>query len=506
MKKTINSLWGGDNDNFGQVAVKYAASADVTLDQQLVEYECLVDQAHVVMLHQQDLIDGKVAKKLLEGLEKIKVLDNQGKFKLKPELEDVHSNVEQYLIDKLGIEIGGYLRLGIARNDQVYTDTKLWLKQELIMVAKQLVSLVEGLKKSASEQTKTVMPGYTHWRVSQPITFGHWLIAKAIHFFDDLEHVLITFDEIDGCPLGIFEMAGTHLPIDRQLTAKLLGFSRVTPNSLYTANQRGELEIKLLADFSLLALHIRRTMNEIIIFSSHEFGLIKINDLYTSGGTAQPNLKNPDTLEVVRANMAGIWGQLMTLLAMMDPLPSGYNRDTQQTKPVLLTAVKEIQRVLPILEGILTSLEVNEERMLKVAGMNFSVAPDLAVQLTVKGRVSFREAYKVVKLLVGKGWLNGDFDKLTPGLVNRAALEALGKSLKVNQIDLDQVKTVKAAALGHTSLGGSAPGEVEKQIEQLNQQLDLADKEIGEKRVAMKQGLELLEQEVEKLIKEEYED
>lgn len=496
MKKSSNPLWRGDNDKFGQVAVKYAASADVKLDQQLVEYECWVNQAHVVMLSRQNLIDEKVAKKLIEGLEEIRLLDIRGKFKLKPELEDVHSNVEQYLIDKLGIEIGGYLRLGIARNDQIYTDTKLWLKQALLTVAGQLVSLCEGLTKLASKQTKTVMPGYTHWRVSQPITFGHWLMAKALHFFDDLKHILMTFDEIDYCPLGIFEMAGTHLPIDRQLTAKLLGFWGVTPNSLYTANQRGELEIKLFSDFSLLALHIRRTMNEIIIFSSHEFGLVRINDLYTSGGTAQPNLKNPDVLEVMRADMAGIWGQLVTLLAMMDPLPSGYNRDTQQTKPILLVAVKKIQRVLPLLEGILTSLEVDEGRMLKVAGINFSVAPDLAVQLTVKGGVSFREAYKVVKLLVGKGWLRGNFEKLTPGLVNKAAVDVLGKSLKVSQLDLDQVKTVRAAALGHISEGGSAPAEVKKQIEQLNRQLESVEKEIGEKKAAMKRGIKLLQQEV----------
>lgn len=186
----------------------------------------------------------------------------------------------------------------------------------------------------------------------------------------------------------------------------------------------------------------------------------------------------------------------MTLLVMMDPLPSGYNRDTQQTKPVLLVAVKEIQRVLPLLEGILTSLEVDEGRMLKVAGINFSVAPDLAVQLTVKGGVSFREAYKVVKLLVGKGWLRGNFEKLTPGLVNKAAVDVLGKSLKVSQLDLDQVKTVRAAALGHTSEGGSAPAEVKKQIEQLNRQLESVEKEIGEKKAAMKRGIKLLQQEV----------
>ncbi|OGY17421.1 MAG: argininosuccinate lyase [Candidatus Chisholmbacteria bacterium RIFCSPHIGHO2_01_FULL_48_12] len=455
----------------GEMALKYAAGEDVVFDQQLVQYECLTNQAHVVMLKKQGLISSLVAKKLVAGLEEIKKLDQQGKFKLKPELEDVHSNVEQWLIDKLGIEIGGWLRLGIARNDQVYTDTRMWLKDELLVVAKELVSLMTGLVKVAKQHTKTVMPGYTHWRVSQPITYGHWLTAKAYHFGDDLSHILTTFDSINSCPLGIFEMAGTHLPLDRQLTAKLLGFARVTPNSLYTANQRGELEIKLLADLSLLALHIRRTMNEVIIWSSHEFGLVKVDDLYTSGGTAQPNLKNPDVLEVVRAKMAGIWGKLVTLLAIMDPLPSGYNRDTQATKPVIFEAIKDMQQALPVVEGILTSLKPDKQRMVKVAGMNFSVAPDVAVQLAVEDGISFRQAYQKVKLMIGKG-----------------------KKLKLSP---------KAAALGHVSPGGSAPAEVKKQIKQLKQQFQVVGKKIGEKETLIKEGWKLLEQEVGKLIKEE---
>jgi argininosuccinate lyase len=454
----------------GEMAVKYAAGEDVVLDQQLVKYECLVNQAHVVMLAKQKLISQGVAQKLGLGLEEIKKLDQQGKFKLKPELEDVHSNVEQYLIDKLGIEVGGWLRLGIARNDQVYTDTRMWLKDELLVVAKELVSLMTGLVKAAKQHLETVMPGYTHWQVSQPITYGHWLTAKAYHFGDDLSHILTTFDEVDSCPLGIFEMAGTHLVLDRGLTAKLLGFANVTPNSLYTANQRGELEIKLLADLSLLALHIRRTMNEVIIWSSHEFGLIEIDDLYTSGGTAQPNLKNPDVLEVVRAKMAGIWGQLLTLLAVMDPLPSGYNRDTQETKPVIFEAVKQMQQALPVVEGILTSLKPDKERMMKVAGMNFSVAPDVAIQMAIEEGISFREAYKRVKLMIGKGKKLG----LSP----------------------------EAAALGHTSEGGSAPTEVKKQIKQLKQQLKLAEAEIGEKQAGIDRGLKLLKQKVDVMISE----
>lgn len=486
-KQKNNPLWGsGESKNFGKVAISYAAGDDVGLDQQLVQYECLVNKAHVVMLFKQGLITKKVAGKLLQGLDEIAVLDKEGKFKLQLELEDVHSNVEQYLINKYGIEVGGYLRLGIARNDQIYTDTRLWLKDKLLVLCQELLFLIKGLISVAQHHVKTVMPGYTHLRISQPITYGHWLVAKAYHFIDDLNDLFDVYEFINQCPLGIFEMAGTHLPIDRKLTAQLLGFKKSTVNSLYTANQRGELEVKLLSVFSLLALHIRRTMTEVIMFSTHEFQLLKIDDLYTTGGTAQPNLMNPDTLEVVRANMAKMSAGLIETLIIMDPLPSGFNRDTQQTKPVLFSAVEMMIKTLPVVAGILTSLTPNKEKMLKTAQLNFSVAPDVAIQLSVKGGVSFRQAYTMVKALIKDGYLKKSFSELTPEMVSKL----------ISQKEIDQVATAKACAFSHTSLGGSAPAEVKRQIKQIDLQVNNWQEKIKKQQQVKVKALNFLEKSI----------
>src|SRR3989338_696921 len=306
-KTTNNPLWSeGEDKNFGKIAVEYAAGQDVILGKAFVQYECLVNQAHQLMLLKQNILPINQVKKILEVLEEIKKLDKEGKFDLKKELEDVHSNVEQYILDKLGIEIGGNLRLGIARNDQIYTDTRMYIRDNVLFISNQLIYLITGLSFEANKYSGAIMPGYTHLRVSQSITYGHWLTAKAYHFLDDLNNLIFNFEQVNKCPLGIFEMAGTQLSIDRKLTAEYLGFDGITENSLYTANSRGEVETKLLADLSILALHIKRTMSEVIMWSTHEFGFVQINDLYTTGGTAQPNLKNPDTLEIVRANCARI--------------------------------------------------------------------------------------------------------------------------------------------------------------------------------------------------------
>ncbi len=493
-------MWEGNKPGFGEIAVAYAAGEDVVLDKQLVQYECKVNQAHVKMLLTQGIISKAVAEKLLQGLKEIAKLDKQGKFVMRPELEDVHSNVEQWLIEKLGIEVGGYLRLGIARNDQVYTDTRLWIKEHVLNIADELATLIDGVLVVAKKHTEMVMPGYTHMWISQPITYGHWLAAKAYHFFDDLRNILSIFDTVNQCPLGIFEMAGTHLPIDRKLTAKLLGFAGVTPNSLYTANQRGEIELQLMQTLQMLALHIQRTMNEVIIFSTHEFGLVQINDAYATGGTAQPNLKNPDTLEVVRANMAKFNGYVVMLYSIMDSLPSGFNRDTQQTKSILFEGVKLMEKTLPVVAGILTSLTANEKRMEEVANWNFSVAPDVAVQLAIKGGVSFREAYKVVKALIAEGYVKKSFVELTPKLVATVSGEKLGKRIKVTAADLAQVATARACVGAHNSEGGPAPGQVKKQIADLQSKSVRVKKDVMGKRSGLFLALSGLQKEVHTII------
>lgn len=500
-KKNSNPFWGAsENSNFGKIAIEYAAGQDVILDKHFVQYECYVDKAHVLMLYKQKLISHTVAKKLLKCLTEIQELDKQNKFELKIELEDVHSNIEQYVINKTGIEVGGYLRLAIARNDQIYTDTLMYMKNHLLIISSHLLVTINQLLVVAEANVDTIMPGYTHMRISQPITVGHWLMAKAYHLIDDVDHILYAVNSIDKCPLGIVEMAGTSLDLDREYLSTLLGFEKPTENSLYTSNQRGENEVKILSVLSLLAMHMRRTMQELIIYSGSEFGLVELNDLYVTSGTAQPNLRNPDTLEVIRANCPKVYSKLIETLMIMDIQTSGYNRDTQQTKSSLLEGLKIIEDTVPVFGGILTSLKYNKKKMLETASLNFGIAPDVAFKLCIKGNISFRESYKVVKSLIRDGYLNKSFSELTPELIKIVSKKILNKKVEIKKEDLIEFRNIQNSVFSHTCYGGPAPSQVMNMIKNVKKTTKMYKKKIFSYQNNIKNALINLDTEVNKLI------
>lgn len=468
--KTKNNLWNTDQDkNFGRYAITYATGDDIILDRQLVQYECRVNQAYMSMLAKQGILTENKTKPIISALEKIKKLDQQGKFVLDQNLEDVHSNVEQYIIDKLGVAVGGNLRLGMARNDQIYTDTRLYLKDQIATLIKIINNTIGVLSKIASQHLKTIMPGYTHLRISQPITYAHYLTSKIYHLLDDVDNLIYDFELVNKCPLGIFEMAGTHLNIDRKYLSAKLGFASDSGHSLYTANSRGEIEAKVISSLVLLSLHIRRTMNELIIFSTHEFGLLDIDDQYTSGGTAQPNLTNPDTLEVLRANMAKLPALFQETVAIMDMLPSGFMRDTQQTKAIIFQSFDYIKKGLPIFEGIMSSLKINRERMAVLADKNFSTAPDMCIQVAIKGKISFRQAYLVIKYIIKSGYLENNLNQLTPQLISDVGRKILNKPIIIRQQDIDAVKNAFNSVMSHKSKGGPAPETVKEMLTNIGQ-------------------------------------
>ena len=449
-----------------ELAINYTAGNDIVHDKKLVKYELLVLRAHLAMLEKQHLITKQDYEKIIPVLDEISALDKEGKFELKVELEDVHSNVEQYILSKVGMEAGGNVRLAIARNDQVYTDLRMYYKDKLSEISNGLKSIILELASLSKEHSGTIMPGYTHLRISQPITYGFFLSAKAYHFYDDLCNLDYDYKQIDKCPLGIFEMSGTHAPIDREFTSSALGFSKPTENSLYTANQRGEVEIKICSDLSLLALHIKRFMSELMLFSTHEFGFIEISSEYTTGGTAQPNLVNPDTLEVIRANCSKIMGTHSALLHIMDSLPSGYNRDTQETKGIMFEALEIMLPTLEILQGIAKSLKLNKQRMEQVAGLNFSNAPDYTIQLAMSSGLSFRESYKIIKHIISSKLISSSMDEIDSDMLNSVCEKLLGKKISVNMQDFDSVLGPRVA-LNRKSLGSSSPKEVMKMADEL---------------------------------------
>lgn len=497
MKNSTNPFWNTDNKkNFGTVAIDYAAGKDILLDKEFVLSECLVNEAHQLMLLKTGILSKKQVASIIKVLEKIKKDYGKGQFILKKELEDVHSNVEKFVIDTLGIEIGGNLRLGIARNDQIYTDSRIFLRNKILSILDLLVNLNKILLTISIKNIDTIMPGYTHSRISQPITFAHWSLSKCYHFLDDINNLEYDFQQVNLSPLGIFEFAGTHLPIDRKMTAKLLGFDGILTNSLYTADSRGELEAKILADFSLLALHIKRTIHELILWSTREYNLIQIDDLYTTGGTAQPNLKNPDTLEVIRANCAKIYGKFLETIVIMDSLPSGYNRDTQQTKSTIFESVEIIENALPVFTGILNSLKLNKDQMLKSAEINFSTAPDLTNQIAVKANISFREAYLVMKSVIKKGYIKESLKELTSEMLSKVAKDVLHKEIHVEQEDINELADVKKRILSIKSEGGPSPKECLNMIKDLEKKVAYIRESIKSKKAKIEKSLSILANEV----------
>ncbi|MGD0802478.1 MAG: argininosuccinate lyase [Candidatus Bathyarchaeia archaeon] len=449
-----------------EIAQEYMAGQDIILDQQFIKHDLNTLEAHMLMLNKVGLISGSVLAKTLGSLEKIRVLDAKGEYKLQKELEDVHSNIESTVIKDVGIENGGWLRLGVARNDQIYTDTRMYMREHVNVVITELLKLIDTLLELADGNLETVMPGYTHLRISQPITLAHWLTAKVSHLFDDIERLEFTFGQINDSPLGIVEMAGTHLTIDRQYEADLLGFDGVLENSLYASNSRGEVEAVLLCDLSLLMLHCRRMVQELILWSSYEFGFIELDDGYTTGGTAQPNLRNPDALEMVRAKAPKVYSKLNQVIAIMDILPSGYNRDTQETKSCVFEAVDIVEKTIPVLRGVVSTMKLNKERMRSLSGRNFATAPDVTTQLAFKSGIDFRSCYLVVKKLIRGGYLKESFAELTPELLSKVSRETIGKEVKVKKKDLEEVLDPVECALSHDSLGGPAPKEVARMIKE----------------------------------------
>jgi argininosuccinate lyase len=240
-------------------------------------------------------------------------------------------------------------------------------------------------------------------------------------------------------------------------------------------------------------------MNEIILFTSNEFELMKINRFYTTGGTAQPNLENPDTLEVLRANMAKFLPSAVQLIMIMDVLSSGYNRDSQQTKPILFESVEMMEKSLPVCAGILSTLEPNKEQMEKIADLNFSIAPSVAVELCIKGGTSFREAHKIVKTMIREVYLKKSFKEMTPSIIARASKNAIGRKISIKKGDISNFLSAKKCVMLQKSLGGPAPSQVKKMIKHLHRKVNSMKNVINEKAVIQKKAHDLLNREVENI-------
>ena len=431
-------------------------NASIKYDYRLAKYDIEVSIAHAMMLAKSDVIKKEECDVIVNGLKDIKKEINEGKFELKKQLEDIHMNIESRLTEIIG-PVAGKLHTARSRNDQVATDTRLFLIEKI----NYLVSLIEENQKILSQQAldnfDAVMPGYTHLQIAQPITLGHHLLSYVELLNRDKLRLMNTLERLNESPLGAAAMAGTSYPIDRKYSAKLLGFDKPMSNSIDAVSSRDML-LETLSNIAILSVNLSRLAEEIILWVSTEFNYITLPDSLTTGSSIMPQKRNPDGAEIIRSKAGRVIGSLNTLLVVMKGLPLTYNKDLQEDKEPLFDAIDTIELSLQVMCKMICDMKPNRDRMLKSAKNGFSIATDIADVLVQSLGIPFREAHKIVGSIVSTAEANDksldelfveDYQKIDP----RITIEL------VNKISFDNIIHNK------TSLGGSAPKNVKKEAE-----------------------------------------
>ncbi|MBM4272773.1 MAG: argininosuccinate lyase [Deltaproteobacteria bacterium] len=372
-------------------------TASVHFDKRLYRYDIEGSLAHVRMLARQKIIAKKDEKLIVSGLKEILKDIEKGYLVFRPEDEDIHMAIEKALIERIG-EAGGKLHTGRSRNDQVSLDVRLYLRDELRQIGEMVAHVKTALAGLAGAEEKTILPGYTHMQKAQPVLLPHYLLAYWEMLDRDEQRLGECHERVNVMPLGSAALAGTSLPIDREYTARLLGFPRVSRNSMDAVSDRDFIAEFVFAA-SLLMMHLSRFCEDLIIWSTDEFRFVEFSDAFTTGSSIMPQKKNPDVAELIRGKTGRVYGNLVALLTMMKSLPMTYNRDLQEDKEPLFDTVDTLKGCLRIFREMLGNLKFNRDRMWESASTGFSTATDVVEYLVRKG-VPFREAHAVVGRLV----------------------------------------------------------------------------------------------------------
>ncbi|MEW6329517.1 MAG: argininosuccinate lyase [Candidatus Micrarchaeota archaeon] len=468
-------LWGGAFEKGPKKElIEFTSSENAKLDARLIPYDILGSEAHVAMLHKQGIIGSEDAKKILRALGKLKEVHKKGKFTISVEDEDVHTAVENFVKSEGG-EAGGKMHTARSRNDQVNADMRMFLRDEINEVIGKLLALQSALLKLQKNNLQTVMPGYTHTRIAQPITFAFWCASYLEAFGRDVERLEQAYARVNVSPLGAGALAGTSWSIDKEFTAELLGFEGVHGNALDAVSSRWEVEAEVLSALALAMTHASRLSNELILYSMPGFDFVELGEEYATGSSIMPQKKNPDALELVRGRAARVYGNLFHVLALSKDLISGHNADTQETKYAVMSALDATKGSLAILAGILSALKVNKEKMKEAAEQGFSTATDLADLLARKG-LPFRSAHQVVgalvKLCVKK---KITLAKLKPQEITKQTKLVAKKSVSVSKSEIVSACDV----LGSVKMRASGPAPESVRRIMLSRELLLEEKKNG---------------------------
>lgn len=450
-----NKMWGGRfEEASSDIMIEINSSID--FDKNLYQYDIFGSIAHCQMLAKQEIITLEESTKIISGLEQIKIEITSGKFEFKQELEDIHMNIESRLSEIIG-DVAGKLHTARSRNDQVATDFKLYVKD----AAKEIHSLLSNLQhiliEKSEDNIKTIMPGFTHLQTAQPISFAHHLLAYFEMFERDRIRIEDAIDRADYSPLGSAALAGTSFPIDREFTACQLGFDAPCNNSLDGVSDR-DFALDFAYNNSVIAMHLSRFAEEIVVWMSKGFNFIEIGDGFCSGSSIMPQKKNPDAAELVRAKTGRIFSSLNNLLVVLKGLPLTYSKDMQEDKEPIFDSFKSIRTCLLAMIGILTNLKAKKENMLKMADADFSLATDLADFLVKDLNIPFRKCHHITGSLV-KIAENRGCDLADLSLEEMQQIEP-----KISKKIFDILK-IENSVSSRKSYGGTAFSQIEKQIE-----------------------------------------
>lgn len=436
-------------------------NSSIRFDHRMYEVDILGSIAHATMLGNKNIISKSdselICKTLSEILEDLKT----EKLLFDPEAEDIHMFVEAELTKRIG-EVGKRLHTSRSRNDQVALDVRLYLREEIKEEISLVKKLIEEIVDLAEENKETIMPGYTHLQRAQPITFANHLLAYASMLLRDLSRLKDTYKRLNGNPLGSCALAGTTYPIDRGMTTKLLNFDYVVANTLDGVSDR-DFAVELASTNSIIAMHLSRFSEEIIMWCSWEFKFIELDDAYSTGSSIMPQKKNPDICELVRGKTGRVYGDLLTLLTVLKGIPLAYNKDMQEDKEAIFDSVDTVKQCLSIFTPMLKTMKVNKKNMRNAAAKGFINATDLADYLVKKG-MAFRDAYKISGTLVGVCIdLNTTLEDLS--------LEEYKKYSNLFDNDLYDAINLENATFRRTSEGASSVQSVMHQIDLIKKEL-----------------------------------
>ena len=441
-----------------ELVKRYTASVD--FDKRLALFDIQGSLAHAQMLAQAGVISQQDLTDIQRGMEQIITEIQNNQFEWLLDLEDVHLNIEKRLVELIG-DAGKRLHTGRSRNDQVATDIRLWLRAEIDQSVDLLKQLQKALAQLALEHADTILPGFTHLQVAQPVTFGHHLLAYAEMFGRDIERLQDCRKRVNRLPLGAAALAGTTFPIDREYTATLLGFEGVCRNSLDAVSDR-DFAIEFCAAAALIMTHISRFSEELIIWMSPRVGFIELADRFCTGSSIMPQKKNPDAPELARGKTGRVTGHLMALLTLMKAQPLAYNKDNQEDKEGLFDAADTIRDTLTIFVDMIAGIQVKAEAMRAAALQGFATATDLADYLVKKG-LPFRDAHETVALAVRECEQKGcDLADLS-----LEALQAFHPSIENDVFD---VLTLEGSVAARNHIGGTAPERVRIEAQRLLEQ------------------------------------